>query len=263
MTSSIHVSLDGAIMTMRFARPEKKNAITAEMYGHMIAALERADRDTGIHVLVLLGEGGNFTAGNDLGDFLNAPPQDESAPVMRFLDALVGCGAPMIAGVDGVAVGIGTTLLLHCDLVFATPEARLLLPFVNLGLSPEAASTYLLPRLLGHARAAELFLLGEPFSGARAHQLGLVNRLVAPEALESEVMAAARQLAAKPPAALRATKKLIKGDDPNIAAAMQRETETFTAQLVSAEAREAFSAFLEKRAPDFANPAGAPPKSAG
>jgi enoyl-CoA hydratase/carnithine racemase len=251
MSEHIKAVRDGAVMTIRLARPEKKNAITTAMYTAMAEAMETAESDDTIRVIVFLGSGGAFAAGNDLKDFLENPPQEESAPVFRFLNALLNATKPIVAGVEGVAVGLGTTLLLHCDLVYVTANARLQTPFVNLGLTPEAGATYLLPRFLGHVRAAEMVMLGEPMDGETAVRLGLANALLAPEELEDKVLSTARALAEKPPAALRATRALLKANHPQVEAAMNAEAAEFTARLRSAEAKEAFSAFLEKRKPDF------------
>lgn len=250
MTAHVEIGRDGHVLLLRFARPDKRNAITAGMYARLAEALREAEDDPGIHVAVVAGSGGSFTAGNDLRDFLESPPVDPSAPVFGFLTALAGSTVPLVAAVDGDAVGIGTTMLLHCDMVLATARARFRLPFVDLGLVPEAGSTLLLPRIMGHSRAAELLMLGDDFGGERAVALGIVNRLVSPEALEAEAMALAARLAAKPPRALRETKRLLK-DAAAVDAAMRREVEVFVSRLVSAEAREAFQAFAEKRRPDF------------
>ena len=251
MSEHIRVEREGAVTAIRLARPEKKNAITTAMYVAMAEATEAAEADETVRVIVFLGSGGAFAAGNDLKDFLENPPQDESAPVFRFLTALVASTKPIVAGVDGVAVGLGTTLLLHCDLVYVTAAARLQTPFVNLGLTPEAGATYLLPRFLGHVRAAEMVMLGEALDGEAAVRLGLANALVAAEDLEEKALGAARTLAAKPPASLRATRALLKANRPQIERAMKAEADEFTVRLRSAEAREAFSAFFEKRQPDF------------
>ena len=250
MSEHIEVARDGHIVSLRFARPDKRNAITAGMYSLLADVLADAEDDAEIRVVVLLGSGGSFTAGNDIGDLLEAPPTEPDAPVMAFLQALARNTVPLVAGVEGDAVGIGTTMLLHCDMVLATPQARFRLPFVDLGFVPEAGSTLLLPRIMGHARAAELVMLAEFFGGEQAHALGIVNRLVAPGAIEEATMEVARTLAAKPPHALRETKRLMK-DGAAIEAAIRREAEVFGARMVSAEAREAFRAFTEKRKPDF------------
>jgi enoyl-CoA hydratase/carnithine racemase len=216
-------------------------------------AIETADADATIRVITITGVGDVFTSGNDLKDFLD--PQDRGAnnPVMRFLSAIATARKPLIAGVNGLSVGIGVTLLLHCDLVYAAEGAVFQLPFVNLGVVPEAASSLLLPRVMGHHRAAELLLLGNRFDVQRALQLGLINAIHPRDLLDQVVAENAGALAAKPPQALRLTKELLKGDiyRSEVAAQMEEERARFEAQLSSPEAREAMSAFLEKRAPDF------------
>lgn len=256
MGDPVEIGRDGAVMTIRLCRPDKKNAITAAMYARMADALDELNRDDALRAGLFLGTDGIFTAGNDLSDFLQHPPAGEDAPVFRFISALPRAEKPLVAAVDGPAVGVGTTMLLHCDLVYVTARTRLQMPFVNLGLLPEAGSSYLLPRLLGHARAAELVMLGEPVDGETAVRLGLANRLVAPEQIEETARAAARALAEKPPAAVRITKRLLKSDRAAVEAALKREGEEFVGRLQSAEAREAFAAFLEKRKPDFSSRAG-------
>jgi len=251
MSEHIDIRRVGHVMVVRIARPEKKNALTVDMYAALSDALAEAEADRDIRAIALLGNEGVFCAGNDIGDFLARPPQDENAPVLRYLTALARGTVPLIAGVDGDAVGIGTTTLLHCDLVLVTARARLRLPFVSLGIVPEAGSTLLLPKIMGHARAAELIMLADPFDGARAVELGIANHVVAPEALESNVMDIAERLAAQPPEAMREAKRLLKGDIPALEAQIREEIRVFTRQLTSAEAREAFTAFMEKRKPDF------------
>lgn len=251
MSEHIEIRRDGHVLVVRIARPEKKNALTVDMYADLAGALAEADADRDIRTIALLGSEGVFSAGNDIGDFLSRPPQDKDAPVLRFLKGLARCTVPLIAGVDGDAVGIGTTMLLHCDIVLVTARARLRLPFVSLGIVPEAGSTLLLPKIMGHARAAELVMLADPFDGARAVELGIANHVVAPDALESALMDIAHRLAAQPPSAMREAKRLLKGDIPALEAHIQEEVRIFTGQLTSAEAREAFTAFMEKRKPDF------------
>lgn len=251
MSEQIELRRDGRVLIARLVRPQKRNAMTGAMYAALAEALSEAETDPDIRAVAILGDAGCFTAGNDIGDFLDRPPLEPEAPVLGFLRALAGATVPLVAGVDGDAVGIGTTMLLHCDLVLVTGRARLRLPFVDLGLVPEAGSTWLLPRMLGHARAAELLLLGAPFDGARAVALGIANRQVAPDALEAETLDVARALAAKPPQAMRQTKSLLRGERASIDEAMAAELALLAERMVSAEAREAFSAFLEKRPPDF------------
>lgn len=243
---------EGGVLRIRLNRPGKKNAITRAMYTAMTAALERAVTEPAVRVVLITGVPGCFTSGNDLLDFVQHPPKDESSPVLQFLGAMAAFPKPIVAAVNGIAVGIGVTLLLHCDLVYAAEDARFQMPFVNLGLCPEAASSYLLPRLMGHVRAAELLLLGEPFDARTAREFGLVNGLCSVQAVEEEAMARALRLAAQPPAAVRATKALIKSAlvQP-VAGALREESVRFAERLTSPEAAEAFQAFLGKRKPDF------------
>jgi len=252
MSDFIQTDTQDHILRIEINRPEKKNALLGPMYADMAKALERSDEDGDIRVVLISGASGGFTAGNDLNDFLNDPPKRNDAPVFRFLHAISGARKPVVAAVAGVAVGVGTTMLLHCDLVYAARNAMFRLPFVPLGLCPEAASSLLLPRLAGYARAAELLMLGEHFGAEKAREIGLVNAICAPEALMDTATAAARKLASLPPASLRATKFLMKSTlTEEIARHMSLETENFKVRLDSPEAKEAFSAFLEKRQPDF------------
>ena len=251
MSEHIKVTRDSRVMTIRLARPEKKNALTAAMYSAMAAALAEAEADSGIGAVVLLGSAGTFCAGNDIADFLSAPPDNRDSPVGSYLFGLARATVPLLAGVDGDAVGVGTTTLLHCDMTLVTARARLRLPFVSLGIVPEAGSTLLLPRIMGHARAAELIMLGDAFDGARAVELGIANHVVEPEALEEKTLALATRLAEQPPTAIREAKRLLRGDQKALEAQIEEEMRVFMAQLTSAEAREAFTAFMEKRKPDF------------
>ena len=250
MTEIVTTRQDG-VMCVGFNRPGKKNAITSDMYLALIATLQSASADASVRVVLIHGSDEVFTAGNDLADFLAW--QSVAKPAShQFLDALMNFDKPLIAAVSGVAVGIGTTLLLHCDFVYASTSARLALPFVNLGVVPEAGSTYLLTRLAGHQRAAELLLLGEPFSAEKAKEVGLVNDVVAPDKLMETALATARKLAQKPPAAIRITRTLMKqGIAAAAAQANAAELKLFAERLNSPEAKEAMSAFFEKRKPDF------------
>ncbi|ODU65593.1 MAG: enoyl-CoA hydratase [Lautropia sp. SCN 66-9] len=249
---SIEIHSSDGIAVLRFARLDRKNAITADMYAQLADGLAQAQRDAAVRVVVLLGHETVFTAGNDLADFLHHPPNSDDAPVFRFLHALSGFPKPLLAGVCGVAVGVGTTMLLHCDLVYAGENARLSLPFVNLGLCPEAASSLLLPRLVGHPRAAELLMLGEPFDADEARELGLVNRVLPAAQVEGFVLSQAARLAAKPMSSLITTKALMKeGSAQAVREQMDKEVVHFGRMLREPAAREAFAAFLEKRPPDF------------
>ena len=248
----IQTEQSDGVLRIEFNRPEKKNAITAAMYQALADALLAAHSDARIRVVLVHGKPKAFTAGNDLQDFLADPPQSDSHPVFAFLRALKSCAKPIVAAVSGPAVGLGTTMLLHCDLVYAAPETIFALPFVNLALCPEAGSSYLLSRLAGYARAAELLMLGNPFNAAHALEIGLVNAIVPLDNLMVTAAAAARALARKPPASLQATKALMRGSlMAGIDSAMAAENRVFRERLTSAEAKEAMTAFFEKRSPDF------------
>lgn len=252
MSEHIAAELCDGILRIEIRRPEKKNALTGPMYAAMADALDRAAREDAVRVVLIHGQPDVFTAGNDLGDFLNGPTGDPDRPVFRFLRGIAAAPKPLIAAVSGNAVGVGTTMLLHCDLVYAGESARFQLPFVNLALCPEAASSLLLPRLAGHQRAAELLLFGEPFNAAKAYEIGLVNAIHPDTALLDAALERARKLTTLPAASLRATKMLLKKSVAALVAqTMQEEGAIFQQQLASPEAREAFSAFLEKRKPDF------------
>ena len=255
MTQEIEIRVDNGVQIIRLVRADKKNALTGPMYDAMSAALEEAERSDAIAAHVFLGSGGVFTAGNDINDFVRRA-QDGSqhaAPSQLFIGRLPKVTRPMIAAVDGLAVGIGVTLLLHCDLVYATPTASFRAPFVDLGLIQEAGSSLLGPARLGYARAFELLALGEVWTADRAAQAGLINAVVVGEGeLEAKALAAARRLAAKPRAALLAARRMLKGDPALASKAIADELAVYKDLIRSPEAREAFRAFLEKRAPDFA-----------
>ncbi|HYH21894.1 MAG TPA: enoyl-CoA hydratase [Azospirillum sp.] len=259
MTEHITVTEFGGVLEIRFDRADKKNAITSAMYTAMADALDRADADPGILAVLFSGAGDSFTAGNDLNDFLAAPRLLEESPGGRFIRTIAKARKVLIAAVHGSAVGIGTTLLLHCDLVYAGRSARLALPFVKLGLVPEAASSLLLPRLMGYQRAAELILLGEPFDAETARELGLVNRVVDDAELLATARAAATAVAALPPSAVQQSKALMKANHAGVAECMADELQRFSTQLRSAEFKEAAQAFLEKRPPNFAKLRGVGP----
>ena len=242
----------GGVLTIGIDRPEKKNALTAAMYEALVDALEQADAAAPVRAVLLRGRPEVFCAGNDLDDFMQRPPVGDDAPVLRFLRRLAGFRKPLVAAVAGPAVGIGTTLLLHCDLVYAADSAIFALPFVPLGLCPEAASSLLLPRLAGYQRAAEKLLLGEPFDAAEAAAMGLVSRVLPAADIDAYARRQADKLAALPPASLRTTKRLMKqSQDDEILMRMRDEAEHFGRMLVAPEAREAFAAFFEKRKADF------------
>jgi enoyl-CoA hydratase/carnithine racemase len=249
---SITTSLADGILAITIDRPDKKNAMTAAMYAAIAEALAAGGRDPAVKVFLVQGGPGAFSAGNDLTDFLQHPPQSFDDPVFRFLQELRTAEKPLVAAVTGVAVGIGTTMLLHCDLVFAADNAKFALPFVNLSICPEAASSFLLPLAAGYQRASELLLLGEPFDVATAREVGLVNKVLPAAEVAPAALAAAQKLAARPSSAVRTTKRLMRGWQAEmVKKAMEEEGRTFVAMLSSPEAKEAFSAFLEKRKPDF------------
>ena len=238
------------IATIELARTEKKNALTTAMYAAMTDALAAAESDPGVRAILIHGTRDCFTAGNDLKDFLAGPAGASQA--LRFISALSRVGKPVVAAVGGPAVGIGTTLLLHCDLVYAAPGARFQLPFAQLGLVPEGASSLLLPMTAGYQRAAELLLLGQPFSADKALSAGIVTEIVPEEALLERARTAAAAIVALPPESVRLTKQLMKRPLATaIADQMAEEARLFAERLQSGEAKEALSAFLEKRKPDF------------
>ena len=251
MSEHVLIERDGAVVTIRMSRPEKKNALTVDMYRAMTDGLRDATQDDGVRAIVIAGAGGSFTSGNDLKDFAATPPLDPDSAVFLFLREISSCPKPLVAAVNGVAVGIGTTMLLHCDLVVADPATRFSLPFINLGLVPEAASSLILPRMIGHARASELLLLGDMFDAALAERYGIINRVSAAGEAETVAMAWANALALKAPMALRKTKALLKGESSSVARRMEEEATQFVTQLLGAEFREAVNAFMEKRAPRF------------
>ena len=248
----IQVERAQGVMTITLARPAKRNAITAAMYQTMADALGDAQEDKAVRAILLRGSDGNFSAGNDLEDFMKAPPKDEHAPVFQFLARISGASKPIVAAVPGVAVGVGVTMLLHCDLVYAADTAVFSLPFTQLGLCPEAASSLLLPRLAGHQVAAEKLLLGEPFDALEAHRIGIVNRVLPAAELDAFAAKQAAKLAALPAASLRVTKALLKhAGGVGVAERIAEEAQHFGTMLRGPEAREAMAAFFEKRKPDF------------
>jgi enoyl-CoA hydratase/carnithine racemase len=252
MSTDILTHVEAGVMTITLNRLDRKNSITAAMYGAMADSLASAESDPTIRVVVLQGHETVFSAGNDIGDFLNKPPAGMDSPVFRFLRGIAIFPKPLLAAVCGPAVGIGTTMLLHCDLVYAGDNAAFSMPFVNLGLCPEAASSFLVPQMMGYHRAAEALLLGEPFMAEAALEVGLVNRVVPPMEANTVAQAAARKLAAKPSTALAETKRLMKkGQQQLVAQQMADEGQSFARMLGEPAAREAFGAFMEKRKPDF------------
>lgn len=250
LIDDIETSRDGATLVIKFARPAKKNALTLAMYERLNAALAEASADKSVRAVVFGSTSETFTAGNDLSDFMQNPPDGENSPVFRFINALSSFEKPLVAAVDGKGIGLGLTMLLHCDFVYVSDRASLVAPFVNLGLVPEAASSLLLPRLVGHVRAAEILLLGEPIGAQQALALGLVNAVLAPEQVLPKALETARKLAEKAPTALRLSKALMK-DNAAVVARMRQEGAHFVGQLASPEVAEAIGAFFEKRKPDF------------
>ncbi|NKB42810.1 MAG: enoyl-CoA hydratase [Alphaproteobacteria bacterium] len=251
MSEHIKSSHAGGILTLTISRPEKKNALTVAMYAALADAISDADNNKDVRVVLITGSEDSFTAGNDLKDFLDNPPVDPSSPVFRFMHAIAGAKKPVVAAVNGLAIGIGTTMLLHCDLVYAVDTARFQLPFVNLGLVPELGSSLVLPAIAGRAQAAELLMFGDPFNAAKAKEIGLINTVCSAEDLISTAQSAAEKLAAKPPVALRKTKALLNMNVDDIRARIDQEAKVFGEQLNSAEVKEAIAAFFEKRVPDF------------
>jgi len=253
MTQDVEITNDNGVQVIRLLRADKKNALTGPMYDAMSAALDSAETSDAIAAHVFIGSGGVFTAGNDINDFVRRARDgsQDVAPSQMFIQRLPKVTRPMIAAVDGLAVGIGVTLLLHCDLVYATPTASFRTPFVDLGLIQEAGSSVLGPARLGYARAFELFVLGEAWTAARAADAGLVNAVVPAGELEAKALAAARRLAAKPRAAMLAARRMLKGDPAVAAKAIGDEVAVYKDLMRTPEAKEAFAAFLEKRPPDF------------
>jgi enoyl-CoA hydratase/carnithine racemase len=253
MTEQVQIGKSEGILKLTLARPDKKNALTNEMYGALADAIEAAESDPAVRVVLIRGEGDSFTAGNDLSEFaaVAAGKVQGERHVTRFIHSLGRSTKPLVAAVQGRAVGVGTTMLLHCDLVVLAENALLSTPFISLALVPEAASSLLMPQRLGHARAFELFALGEPISAKVALEWGLANRVVRLEELDGEAIALAQRLARQPLGSLVATKRLMRNGEM-LVRQMKAEGEYFEARLKSAEAREAFQAFAERRAPDFA-----------
>jgi enoyl-CoA hydratase/carnithine racemase len=251
MTEHVRVERQGAVLAITLARPERRNAITAAMYAALADAIEGAAKDEAVRVITFRGEGQDFAAGNDLADFLEAAPRiDEEIPVWRLLRALATCEIPLVAAVHGNCVGIGTTMLLHCDLVIADESARFSMPFVDLALVPEAASSLLLPRLAGRRRAARYLLLAEPFGVEEAEAIGLVSHRVRPGELDAKLNEVVAALLAKPREALRQTQRLLRhGARDEVIERMKLESSLFAERLASEEVRQAISAFFERRKP--------------
>jgi enoyl-CoA hydratase/carnithine racemase len=245
MAGHIFVTDTEGIRTIRMNRPEKKNALTNAMYQAMAAALDDANANELVRCILIAGVPGAFSAGNDIADFVAADGLDSSP--LRFLAALISCSKPLVAAVNGVAIGIGSTMLLHCDFVVAGTEARFAAPFVSLGLVPEGASSLLMPRLFGRRRAFEFLVMGHSLNAIEAKELGLVNRVVASEEADSEALNAAREIAALPPDAVKETRRLMNGGTDEVLAHLEREAAIFRERLHSPEAKSAFQAFFARK----------------
>ena len=259
MTQDIEIKVQDGVQVIRFLRADKKNALTGPMYNAMSEALDASETNDAIACHVFVGSGGIFCAGNDINDFMRRAQATATsdgkgipAPSLDFIRRLPKVTKPMIAAVDGLAIGVGTTMLLHCDLVYASPAASLRTPFLDLGLIQEAGSSITAPERMGYPRAFELICLGEPFSAERALQAGLINAVVPADQLEATALKAAKRLAAKPRQALMTSRRLLRKNHAAISAMIDEEASNYVALMRSPEAREAFTAFLEKRAPDFA-----------
>lgn len=248
MTEHVRVAREAGVLTLTLARSDKKNALTGAMYEALIAGLAEAESDATIGAALITGSGGSFSAGNDIGDFIAHASSGAAMPAFRFVKAIAGFGKPLVAAVEGVAVGVGTTMLFHCDLVYAAPGAKFRMPFIDLGLVPEAGSSLTVPTRFGHAKAAELLMLGEAFDAAEALRLGLVNAVVPADALLSTAQEKAARLAAKPRAAMAATRRLVRGDTGPLMARIDEEAQAFARAMVSPEAAAAFAAFMSKSA---------------
>src|SRR5271163_2493137 len=252
MTEHVKTEIAECVMTLTLQRPEKKNALTGAMYDALSSALDKAEGDASVRVVLFQGDGDSFTAGNDLADFASQARGDNSvdSPAHRFIETISKANKPLVAAVQGNAVGLGTTMLLHCDLVYLADNARLITPFVNLALVPEAASSWLLPLRIGHVRAYAMFALGEPMEASAAAACGLANAVVPQAELRKKAHDAAITLTKRPAGALKLTKKLMR-DHERIAAQISQESQLFKERLKTPEAREAFAAFAERRPPDF------------
>jgi enoyl-CoA hydratase/carnithine racemase len=249
---SIRTYVAEGVASIEIARPEKKNALTAAMYASMAEAIEAAKADPSVRALLITGQPGIFTSGNDIDDFMSRPPQGEDSPVFRFMKGLLDFDKPVVAAVTGAAVGIGTTMLLHCDFVYVTDDARLATPFVGLGLVPEYASSLLMPQLMGHRRAAEKLLLGDPFTGEQAVECGLANAVLPAGEVLNHARRVAQRFNSLPPGAVREAKQLMRrGARDAVLETLKAEGELFAKRLRSPEAMEAFQAFFQKRKPDF------------
>ena len=249
---SIKTAILNGVATIEIARPEKKNALTGAMYRAMADGLNAAATDPAVRAVLITGQPGIFTSGNDIEDFMQRPMDGSESPPIVFMRAMLGCDKPIVAAVTGAAIGIGTTLLLHCDFVYVSDEARLAMPFVSLGLVPEFASSLIVPQLMGNVRAAEKILLGDPFTGAEAVECGIANAVLPADEVAPHARRVAERFNALPPGAVQESKRLLRR--ARAAATMETigvESEIFARRLRSPEAQEAFSAFFQKRKPDF------------
>ncbi|MES2664186.1 MAG: enoyl-CoA hydratase [Pseudomonadota bacterium] len=252
MNQTILTEQHDDVLIIKFNRPEKKNAITSDMYRILTETLVNADQNPHIRAIILAGNGDCFTAGNDLQDFLHNPPIDSHSPVLKFLHALSTVKTVLIASIHGSTIGVGATILLHCDLVYAASNTKIRFPFVDLGLCPEAASSLLLPAMVGHLKASQAILLGDTLDAHTAHAWGLINEVVDPNDLPSKALQIAQKIAAKPAAALRLSKSLLKNSiSGSITKCIDEEAAAFSERLKSVEAKEAMTAFFQKRAPNF------------
>ena len=249
---TIKTATVNGVLTIEIARPEKKNALTRVMYQAMADALRAANDDKAVRAVLIQGQPDIFTSGNDIEDFMSSPPRDEDAPVFQFMRALLGCEKPVVAAVNGAAIGIGTTMLLHCDFVYVADDARLAMPFVSLGLVPEFGSSLVVPRLMGHRRAAEKLLLGDPFTGEQAAECGIANAVLPAAEVVNHARRVAERFNKLAPSAVRESKRLMRAPQREaVLATIKTEGEIFGARLRSPEAMEAFQAFFQKRQPDF------------
>jgi enoyl-CoA hydratase/carnithine racemase len=253
MTDQVKIEVTDGVMTLTLHRPEKKNALSGDMYDALSSAVRQAEEDASVRVVLFQGDGDSFTAGNDLADFARQSGKQDSvdSPAHRFIETISKAGKPLVAAVQGNAVGVGTTMLLHCDLVYLADNARLITPFVNLALVPEAASSWLLPLRIGHVRAYAMFALGEPMDAAAALACGMANAVVPQNELRTRARDAAIALSTRPAGSLGLTKRLMR-DHQRIAVQISDEAKLFRERLTTAEAREAFAAFAERRPPNFA-----------
>jgi enoyl-CoA hydratase/carnithine racemase len=254
MSTSIKTATFNGVATIEIARPEKKNALTMAMYTAMAEALHAAQADGAVRAILITGQPGVFTSGNDLEDFMQRPPQGMDSPVFQFMLALLECEKPVVAAVTGAAIGIGTTMLLHCDFVYVSDEARLAMPFVGLGLVPEYGSSLLVSQLMGHTKAAEKLLLGDPFTGADAVECGIANAVLPTGEVVNHARRVAERFNTLPPGAVRDTKRLMRAPQrEQVRAVIANEAAIFSERLRSPEAQEAFQAFFQKRKPDFSS----------